>query len=445
MNKKKKIYDRGLTALTAILTTLAGCSFSFWALHPEWIPYGLAALAAVNLLPLLSLRKFPSFRVRLCNHGVICLRAWGWSLLCSALWHLATFRIFPFFSITWLWSLLLCLCVETVLYWNGMLCINLTSLQLGLGKRAVGYLLRKVLIVKPFLVRTAIRTASEEVAFEEEKHRLNLSRKADTICRTRYPILLVRGVFFRDGTLLNYWGRIPKELEHNGATIFYGNHQSADSVAGSAREIRQRIRDICALTGCEKVNIIAHSKGGLDCRAAISDPETAKMVASLTTINTPHRGCQFADYLLNCIPQEAQKKIAAAYNASAKKRGDFAPDFMGAVRDLTASCCCDFDSHTPAPAGVLCQSVGSKLNHPTDGSFPLNFSAQLVKHFDGANDGLVGENAFQWGEHYIFLSTDTDRGISHGDVVDQNRENIPGFDVREFYVQLVADLKKKGL
>ena len=36
------------------------------------------------------------------------------------------------------------------------------------------------------------------------------------------------------------------------------------------------------------------------------------------------------------------------------------------------------------------------------------------------------------------------RGISHGDVVDLNRENIPGFDVREFYVSLVADLKNRG-
>ena len=36
------------------------------------------------------------------------------------------------------------------------------------------------------------------------------------------------------------------------------------------------------------------------------------------------------------------------------------------------------------------------------------------------------------------------RGISHGDVVDLNRENIVGFDVREFYVNLVADLKNRG-
>ena len=37
-----------------------------------------------------------------------------------------------------------------------------------------------------------------------------------------------------------------------------------------------------------------------------------------------------------------------------------------------------------------------------------------------------------------------ERGISHGDVVDLNRENIRGFDVREFYVKLAADLKRRG-
>ena len=36
------------------------------------------------------------------------------------------------------------------------------------------------------------------------------------------------------------------------------------------------------------------------------------------------------------------------------------------------------------------------------------------------------------------------RGISHGDVIDLNRENIDTFDVREFYVELVSDLKRRG-
>ena len=89
--------------------------------------------------------------------------------------------------------------------------------------------------------------------------------------------------------------------------------------------------------------------------------------------------------------------------------------------------------------------MGSKLNRATGGKFPLNFSYPLVKYFDGANDGLVGEDSFRFGERYTFLTTTGKRGISHGDVIDLNRENIRGFDVREWYIKLVQELKEKGL
>ena len=55
---------------------------------------------------------------------------------------------------------------------------------------------------------------------------------------------------------------MPAELERNGATVLYGNHQSAASVPDSARELAERIRGIVAETGCGKVNVIAHSKAG---------------------------------------------------------------------------------------------------------------------------------------------------------------------------------------
>ena len=97
------------------------------------------------------------------------------------------------------------------------------------------------------------------------------------------------------------------------------------------------------------------------------------------------------------------------------------------------------------PQGVYCQSVGSVLRKATNGKFPLNFSYHLVKHFSGENDGLVSESSFKWGEKYTLLKPTAKRGISHGDMIDLNRENIPGFDVREFYVELVHDLKERGL
>ncbi len=238
--------------------------------------------------------------------------------------------------------------------------------------------------------------------------------------------------------------RIPYALKRNGATVYYGSQQSAASVADCGQELAQRIREIVQQTGCEKVNIIAHSKGGLDSRFAISACGAAPYIASLTTVSTPHRGCIFADYLLDKIPVKVQKSVARKYNAALKKCGDQNPDFLAAVQDLTASACERRNGELPNQPGILYQSVGSRMNCASSGRFPLNMAYPLVRHFDGANDGLVSVESAVFGEHFTLLTTEEGRGISHGDTIDLNRENIPGFDVREFYVNLVADLKEKG-
>ena len=68
----------------------------------------------------------------------------------------------------------------------------------------------------------------------------------------------------------------------------------------------------------------------------------------------------------------------------------------------------------------------------------------IMDYFDGENDGLVGKDSFPWGAHFTYLTVKGKRGISHGDMIDLNRENFDGFDVREFYVQLLYGLKKRG-
>jgi triacylglycerol lipase len=68
-----------------------------------------------------------------------------------------------------------------------------------------------------------------------------------------------------------------------------------------------------------------------------------------------------------------------------------------------------------------------------------------VRPFDGENDGLVSIESARWGEHCRVLTPTGKRGISHGDIIDLNRENIGGFDVREFYVELAQELKAMGL
>mgnify|MGYP002281987339 FL=1 len=173
-----------------------------------------------------------------------------------------------------------------------------------------------------------IRITAQEAEFETEKWELDTARAESEICKTRYPILMVHGVFFRDYRFLNYLGRIPRELQRNGATIYYGQQQSAAAVEDSGRELAERIRSIVEETGCGKVNIIAHSKGGLDSRAAIAHWGMAPYVATLTTINTPHRGCIFAEYLLGKIPEAVRQKIAHTYNTTLRHLGDADPDFL---------------------------------------------------------------------------------------------------------------------
>lgn len=345
----------------------------------------------------------------------------------------------------WLISLAFTVVAEGMVFWCGMLRIFFTSEQLAIKWRVIAILCGLIPVANLIVLAKMIAIVDEEIEFENNRLLVNINRKSEKLCETKYPIVMVHGIFFRDFEYLNYWGRVPKALEENGATIFYGNHHSAQSIEKCGQELADRLKEICEKIGCEKVNVIAHSKGGLDMRYAISSLGAGKYVASLTTINTPHRGCEFAEYLLNKIPEKQQQIVASKYNMAFSKLGDEEPDFLEGVSDLTFSNLERFNETNPDVEGIYYQSVGSKQNHARSGRFPLNMSYHFVKHFDGPNDGLVGEKSFKWGEDYTFLTTDGRRGISHGDMIDLNRENIPGFDVREFYVQLVNKLKVKGL
>lgn len=404
----------------------------------------------LNISPSHANRKLETKRLKRCGNGcellIMFLISTGISIIYCIVGFFGTYGIAGFKEDykLWLMNILIIILVENTVFWNGIIRVYMTSEQLGFRIRIWGLICGMIPIAHLIVLGIIIKTANREVIVENAKIIKNKERHDERICETKYPILMVHGVFFRDYRYLNYWGRIPKELEQNGATLFYGEQQSAASVEECGKELADRILEICKEYGCEKVNIIAHSKGGLDSRYALNIPGIKEHVASLTTINTPHRGCEFADYLLSKIPQSQQDGIAKAYNGTLKRLGDHDPDFIEAVTDLTATACKKRNEVLPDVEGVYYQSVGSKLNMAGGGRFPLNFSYHLVNAFDGANDGLVGEKSFKWGENYQFLTVTGKRGISHGDIIDLNHENFEGFDVREFYVELVSKLKNMG-
>ena len=436
------VIDGLIIAITACLYGIICLRHSLLFL----VPICLLLFIAINVFPSIYNIKYKNTRLRICAEGADLLCAFLIGAFISVTVHIVfAFIVLPESTFQYVLSCICLLLTLSIPFWNGIIRVYATSVQLGLKYRVIGLLCGFIPIANLIALAKIIIICYEEVSFENEKILLNDSRKSQSICKTKYPILLVHGVFFRDFKYVNYWGRIPNELIKNGAEIYYGNHQSALSVADSASELTERIKQIVKKTGCEKVNIIAHSKGGLDCRYAVSCLGADKYVASLTTINTPHRGCLFADYLLENVPDNVQNTIAKSYNFSLKKLGDSNPDFISAVYDLTDERCEQLNKKATDSPKVYYQSVGSKLNKATNGKFPLNFTYHIAKYFDGANDGLVSEQSFKWGDNYTFLTVKGNRGISHGDMVDLNRENIKGFDVREFYVQLVNGLRTKGV
>lgn len=256
-------------------------------------------------------------RINICQFGKIMLQLFCWSTVIASVYLLLGF--FGCYArwfggpegirqetTYWLIRLLIVVLVETVIFWIGIITVYLTSEQLGIRWRVLGIICGWIPIAHLIMLHIIIKTVSAEIKMERMRYRRNAERANARIYQTRYPILMVHGVFFRDFEHLNYWGRIPAELQANGSTIYYGNHNSAASVRDSAKELEARILQIVNETGCGKVNVIAHSKGGLDMRAALALTSAAPYVASLTTINTPHRGCLFADYLLGKIPEKQQ-------------------------------------------------------------------------------------------------------------------------------------------
>ena len=432
--------------LTVGLLTLLANSGMVLSYFPIYLYILIPSAALINTLPILV--KKPPFGKRLyfLIHGYYYLYIYIVSTILSIGYQLFLCLLFiQEFSYFYMVNLLICSGILAVTLYIGLTIICCTSTQLRLRLRLWGICLGLIPVINIIILVLILRKAKSEIRVESEKELRNQQRLPQQICKTKYPILLVHGIFFRDNGRFAYWGRIPEELRQNGATVFFGNQPSAASIPECARILTNRIKQIKKETGCEKVNIIAHSKGGLDCRYAMAFCGAAPHVASLTTVSTPHRGSPFADYLLNKISHKSQKRICYIYNKTLNKFGEPEADLITASRQLTTDYCISLDKRMPPPKGVFCQSIGSTLIKPRKGHFPINITGFVMANITQANDGLVCEDSFAWGERYTLINPDSPIGVSHSDVTDLFRINHPDFDVREFYVQLVADLKAKEL
>ena len=266
---------------------------------------------------------------------------------------------------------------------------------------------------------------------------------------TKYPIFMVHGMGYRDHKHLGYWGRIPKVLEANGAKVYFSGQDSNGSVEGNARQLEKRLNEVLKESGAEKVNIIAHSKGGLESRYLISTMGYADKIASLTTLSTPHHGSVTVDKLLKfpAAPVKAGCKVCDLWF---RILGDKSPDTYSAINLFRTDTMEKFNAENPDMEGPYYQSYGFVMKRAF-GDITMCIPWLVVNAFEGENDGLLAPRAIKWTNFKGVYSGNGSRGISHCDEVDMRRwgfkiksDNAAYDDITAFYLDIVRDLKNMG-
>jgi triacylglycerol lipase len=290
-----------------------------------------------------------------------------------------------------------------------------------------------------------------------------------------YPIVLAHGFFGFEELAgldaLTYFFGVRAELAKLGESyVFTPAVDPFNDSTSRGAELAAAIQQILAQTGHAKVNLVGHSQGGLDARVVAHDhPE---LVASVTTIATPHQGTPVADVILGAVgdPNAQQlidwfvKQIGyALWDAAGNKTSLWKPLELFSEAGIT-----QFNAQYPDSPGVLYFSLTGrtdlKLNESEcapDESVPFVADWQLEvdtvdpllsiteAFLDGglgqpeANDGLVRAADARWGTFLGCIPTD------HLDEVGQLLGDGPGLGNQwnhlDFYQALVAYLRSQGL
>jgi pimeloyl-ACP methyl ester carboxylesterase len=114
------------------------------------------------------------------------------------------------------------------------------------------------------------------------------------------PVLLVHG-YYEDASIWETWEEL---LEVDVIPFYTITFQQSDDKCGSAiehaRELNTMIQEILDSTDYEQVNIVGHSKGGLDARVYLASGTDD--VANLIMIGTPNDGSPLVEFSDICGP-----------------------------------------------------------------------------------------------------------------------------------------------
>lgn len=290
-----------------------------------------------------------------------------------------------------------------------------------------------------------------------------------------YPVVLAHGFFgfddFAGVDFVRYFFGVVDDLHDTGERHVYATEVDpfADSTTRGMALIDQ-IEAILEETGHARVNLIGHSQGGLDARVVASlRPD---LVASVTTIATPHRGTIVSDVLLELVEDERLRDLvdafvrlvgAALYDAVGEETSVFA-----AIRQFGSEGIEAFNETYPDVDGLPYFSIAGRSANaivrgpclrgespdfidrwniyldPLDVLFTVP-GAIVAERLIGSevHDGLVTASSAEWGRFLGCIPAD------HMDEVGHLLGDSPGFgngfDHLRFYRDLVAFLRDEGL
>ncbi|AET37376.1 triglyceride lipase Ecym_1122 [Eremothecium cymbalariae DBVPG len=264
---------------------------------------------------------------------------------------------------------------------------------------------------------------------------------------------------------LDYWVGVQKFLESKGCTVITAKVPSFGSIEERAAVLNDFIEkgveklvekgdtgnnnDRMTADKKVKVNLIAHSMGGLDCRYLISKKANkGYQVMSLTTINTPHHGSEMADFVVEKF--DLLKQTAKL---------DELPLFLPpAFYQLTTYHMKYFNSMTSNDPNVSYFSYGSYFYPKWYNVFYPSWNVILNRSNGEPNDGLVTVKSAKWGQYMGAL-----KNIDHLDIINwRNKLQLESLtsldktykrkavstsklDVLEFYLAITDMLTRKGL
>ena len=257
---------------------------------------------------------------------------------------------------------------------------------------------------------------------------------------TKYPIILVHGIVLKDVLFIRSFGKIDKKLKGQGYTVYKSRVDGFRTIENNALALKGEILKIFETEKCDKVNIIAHSKGGLDSKYMIQNLGMEDGVASLTTLCTPHKGSPLASNILRA-PKWILKIIAFFINFWYRIFGDKHPDSLAVCKQLAQSN--DIEKETFLFSDkVYCQSYSSKMEKAKDDfvmGIPLMFSHYYEKGVD--SDGAVSKESAVFGE---YKGDAFDQSVSHTEITDFLTKKKKKEKIYAFYYQLCEDLAARG-